>query len=212
MSSHSELPRFLVLALALGGAASCSSSGRMPPEPIGYAGPARPPRHEMVREGRVEDPPSNQYAEDLLTVPESSTSYGYADSSLGPPPTQNAYGAEPQSAPLDAIAEASSEPLYSPASGQSTTSADVSDINSEGINIDAELGVAGVPGSDPLVTPPPVDGPPPIDGIPLKRRQAPQQQVLTPPPPGSHLTIAEDNPSQVVVDGIGTDAPVVVQN
>ncbi|SMD14528.1 hypothetical protein [Rhizobium sp. RU36D] len=211
MSSHSELPRFLVLALALGGAASCSSSGRMPPEPIGYAGPARPPRHEMVREGRVEDPPSNQYAEDLLQVPESSASYGYADTGMAPP-IQNAYGAEPQSAPLDAIAEASAEPLYTPEASQTTVSGDVSDINSEGINIDAELGVAGAAAADPLLVPPQADGPPPIDGIPLKRRQPPQQQVLTPPPPGSHLTIAEDNPSQVVVDGIGTDAPVVVQN
>lgn len=234
MTSSSEIPRFIALAVALGGVASCSGSGRMPPEPIGYVAAPRPPRHELILEGRVEDPPvAGQYQDPMPLSMDSGTgdpNYGYGDVSSDfagadpamrdVPATQNAYGLQRHSAPMGAITDATTDqglmPPPPPADGfgvastgpgthlgASPASADsaagMSGLPSEGVNMDAGLGIgAAAPTGE--------------EALPLAGDPAPAggEQLLSPPPPGSHFTIAEDNPSQPVVDGIGTDDPIVL--
>lgn len=227
MTSHSEFPRFIALAVALGGVASCSGSGRMPPEPIGYvAAPERPPRHELILEGRVDEPPRDRrYLDEPMPLSMDSgtgdPNYSYGDVSSDfagadpamrdVPATQNAYGLQQRSAPMGAITEATSDQgLLAPppvdgyagndAAATAVQGAEVSGFSSEGVNMDAGLGVA--PEAEGGNSQLPLAGDPP--------KQAGGEQLLSPPPPGSHFTIAEDNPSQPVVDGIGTDDPVVL--
>lgn len=186
MTSRNDIPRYLALAAALGGVAACTGSGRTPPEPIGYvAGPPRPPRHELVLEGRVDDPPVLDAAMD-----QAPDAYGYASDGgtmvsrgqetglMAPPPAGGA--------------------VEMPEGGSDAGTAMQATIIPEGgVNMDAALGVAPAPA--------------PANGrrLPLKGNGDPAAEPA-PLPPGSRLTIAEDNPEQPVVDGIGTDDPVML--
>ena len=202
-----------MLLLALCTVTSCSSDGWAPPEPIGYAGPARPPRHELVLEGRVGEAPDTLSAREPLRDSEASFSYMETPNLAGrnqglaeKPMLENAYG--PARGTPQAVAAATSEPLYAPQPADMQTEAP--SVGEEGIDIDAELGVAdAATGDEQLLTPAQAQA----QAQAQARLQTQAQTKMRPrtPPPGTHFTIAEENPSQPVVDGIGTDAPMAMR-
>ncbi len=189
--ASSFLQRSALVLLPAAAIASCTGDRVMPPQDIA-ANPTRSATSDRQLEGRVEDVDAGRqllgpagspvaYAAEPVRGNQGSAAIDYLDTpNLAGLDSGAAAETEMTSSEGMALppAEPGTEALSSPAGG-------AYDIPAEGINIDAELGVA--PSAEP--------------------REPVAPQILVPQGP---MAIAEGTTAQPVVDGIGTENPVIL--